>query len=286
MMILEKYKEIISEKSKNLEELGYLLKNEYSSAKPYPYIEIDNFFSDKYLNSVLKEFPDLSNIKKSENYKNQNEIKFANNDYNNFPHKIKLFFDFLNSNYFLNFLQNLTSIKETLVADKELNGGGLHEIKSGGLLKIHTDFNKHPNSNLDRRINVLIYLNKNWKKEYKGFLELWDKEVNVCKKKISPNFNKMIIFSTTDFSNHGHPDPIECPKDISRKSIALYYFSKGRPKEEILDKNIKNRTHFKSRLGYLNEVEVKNEYLKSFLRKFSWYKKMKNFEKKYLRKKK
>ena len=172
------------------------------------------------------------------------------------------------------------------IPDEKLNGGGLHEIKAGGLLKVHTDFNKHPTNNFDRRVNVLIYLNKDWKKEYKGCLELWDKEMKECKQKIFPSFNKMVIFSTTDFSNHGHPDPIDCPSNISRKSIALYYFSAGRPKEEVFDKGKKNRTYFKNRFGFHNEIKEKKEYVKNFLRKFSFYKKMKNFEKKYLRKKK
>lgn len=283
---MDNYKQILSNKIENIEEYGLNLREKYSSEKPFPHIEVDNFFSSDFMNSILDNFPDLSKIKDSENYKNQNEIKFANNDYNNFPEKIKFFFDFLNSNYFINFLQNITSIKEKLIADKELKGGGLHEIKSGGLLKVHTDFNKHPNNNLDRRVNVLIYLNKNWKKEYNGSLELWDKEMQYCKKSILPHFNKMVIFSTTDFSNHGHPDPLICPNDISRKSIALYYFSKGRPKDEISDIHLKNRTQFKNRSGFSNDVENSKEYVKNFFRKYSWYQKIKNFEKKYLRKKK
>jgi len=281
-----KYSKILSKKSQNLNDLALLLKNQYSFADPFPHIQIDNFFSDEYLNSILDEFPDLSNLKNSQNYKNQNEIKFANNDFKNFSEKMKTFFNFLNSEIFLNFLQILTSINEKLIADEELNGGGLHEIKTGGLLKVHTDFSKHATNNFNRRVNVLIYLNKDWKKEYKGCLELWDKEMKECKQKILPSFNKMVIFSTTDFSNHGHPDPIDCPSDISRKSIALYYFSEGRPKEEIFNEDQKNRTYFKNRFGFNNEIKEKKEHIKNFLRKFSLYKKMKNFEKKYLRKKK
>ena len=239
-----KYSKILSKKSENLNELALSLKNQYSLADPFPHTQIDGFFSNEYLDTVLEEFPDLSKLSDSQNYKNQNEIKFANNDFKNFPETIKNFFNFLNSQTFLNFLQTVTSIKEKLIADEQLNGGGLHEIKSGGLLKVHTDFNKHPTNNFDRRVNVLIYLNKNWQEKYKGCLELWDKDMKNCKQKILPSFNKMVIFSTTDFSNHGHPDPIECPTNISRKSIALYYFSKGRPKNEILNEDQKNRTYF------------------------------------------
>ena len=165
--MITKYSEILSKRSQNLNDLALSLKNQYSFADPFPHIQIDNFFSDEYLNSILNEFPDLSSLKNSQDYKNQNEIKFANNDFKNFPEKIKFFFNFLNSETFLNFLQILTSINEKLKSDEELNGGGLHEIKAGGLLKVHTDFNKHPTNNLDRRVNVLIYLNKNWKEKYR-----------------------------------------------------------------------------------------------------------------------
>ena len=105
-----------------------------------------------------------------------------------------------------------------------------------------------------------------------------------CEKKISPSFNTMAIFSTTDFSNHGHPDPLKCPKEMSRKSIALYYFSSGRPKEEIFETHMKNRTYFKNRANIKNDADEKKEFFKNFSRKFKFYQLLKNFEKKYIRK--
>ena len=280
-----KVSDIISENYCHLELFASSQKKKYLSADPFPNIELNDFFNQKFLEKVLKEFPDLENLEKTNKYINNNEIKYANNQYDLFPETIKVFLDFLNSPPFLKFIQNITSIKENLVADKELNGGGLHEIKKGGVLKIHTDFNRHPTLDLDRRVNVLIYLNKNWKDEYGGHLELWDREMRECKKKIVPNFNKIVIFSTNDFSNHGHPNPVTCPNNYSRKSIALYYFSKGRPLEEINKYYLKNKTYFKNRAGYSNDTENKNERFKNFLRGFKFYKSMKNFEKKYLRKK-
>jgi len=280
-----KINDIISRNYQDLETLSRSEKEKYLLAEPFPNIELNNFFDQNFLDKILKEFPDLANLEKSNKYVNKNEVKYANNQYDMFPEIIKVFLDFLNSSIFLKFIQNITSIKENLVADKELNGGGLHEIKKGGVLKIHTDFNRHPTLDLDRRVNVLIYLNKNWKEEYGGHLELWDKDMKECKKKILPNFNKMVIFSTNDFSNHGHPNPVSCPNDHSRKSIALYYFSKGRPLEEINKDYVKNKTYFKDRFGYINETDSNNEKFKNFLRNFKFYKLMKNFEKKYLRKK-
>ena len=277
-------KHILSENFQNLTELALKEKQNYKSAKPFPNIALNNFFNNAFLNKVLDEFPDLSKLNDSENYNAKNEIKFSNKNYKKFSPTIKSFVDFLNSDIFINFLQNLTSIKEKLVADPLLEGGGLHEIKSGGVLKIHTDFNRHPSLDLDRRINVLIYLNKNWKENYGGYLEFWNKNMSKCEKKILPSFNTLAIFSTTDFSNHGHPDPLNCPKEISRKSIALYYFSSGRPKEEILEVHKKNRTYFKSRINVKNDADEKKEPFKNFVRKFKLYQTLKNFEKKYIRK--
>ncbi len=281
-MKLEKF---ISKNFLNLEEFSDSKKKQYLLSEPFPSIILDNFFNEDSLKEVLEEFPNLESLKNSNKYINKNEIKFANNNFDVFPKSIKNFISFLNSEVFINFIQNITSIKEPLKSDTDLNGGGLHEIKKGGVLKIHTDFNRHPSLDLDRRVNVLIYLNKEWKDQYGGHLELWDKEMKECKKKILPIFNRMVIFSTNDFSNHGHPNPVTCPIDSSRKSIALYYFSKGRPLEELNKDHLKNKTYFKNRYGIIDDVDTKNEKFKNILRNLKIYKFLKKLEKKYLRKK-
>ena len=277
------YTHILSENFQNLELVAMKEKMNYLNAKPFPNITLNNFFKDDFLNTILNEFPDLSKSEESQNYNAKNEIKLSNKNYDEFPPTIKSFFDFLNSNIFLTFLQNLTSIKEKLISDPHLEGGGLHEIKRDGVLKIHTDFNRHPFLDLDRRINVLIYLNKNWKNSYGGLLELWNQSMSNCEKKILPSFNTMAIFSTTDFSNHGHPDPLNCPIEMSRKSLALYYFSSDRPGNEILAKHKKNKTYFKSRVGIKNDADENKESFKNFIRSFKFYQFFKDFEKKYIR---
>ena len=278
--------DILSQGFKDLNQVALNERENYKNASPYPHIVFKNIFNHNFLNDVLSQFPNLQSIQDSEKYTNQNEVKLSYNKYENFSYNIKLLFDFLNSKTFLLFLQNITGIKEKLLSDPYLEGGGLHEIKKGGVLKVHTDFNRHPFFNLDRRINVLIYLNKEWEKSYGGDLELWDKKMERCIKKIAPVFNKMVIFSTTDFSNHGHPDPLACPNNISRKSLALYYFSFGRPKEEVINKNMKNMTLFKSRVGFSNDANENKEYIKNYLRSFKVYQFFKKFEKKYIRSKK
>lgn len=232
------------------------LKNteKYQNALPFPNIHFENFFDEDTLDSVLEEFPDLS----QENVRSFNEprqIKYGAKGESLFRDNTRSFMHFLNSEPFLYFLQALTGIEEILVSDPYFSGGGQQEIKRGGLLKIHADFNKHPLTGLDRRLNVLIYLNKDWKPEYGGNFELWDSDMKGCVKSIPPSFNTMAIFSTSDYSYHGHPDPLTCPEENSRKSLALYYYSNGRPQEEINHDLESHSTLFRARHGHENELE-------------------------------
>ena len=139
---------------------------------------------------------------------------------------------YFNSRPFILFLENLTGIKD-LIADVDFEGGGIHKIKNGGRLELHSDYNKHPNKDIWRRINLLLYLTPNW--NYNGHLDLYEKEPLVKVKSILPTFNRAVIFNTTDDSIHGHPIPLICPDEVSRYSFALYYFSKDRPEHEKSD---------------------------------------------------
>ena len=139
---------------------------------------------------------------------------------------------YFNSRPFLLFLENLTGIKD-LIADVDFEGGGIHKIKNGGRLELHSDYNKHPNKDIWRRINLLLYLTPNW--NYNGHLDLYEKDPLVKVKSILRTFNRAVIFNTTDDSIHGHPTPLVCPEEVSRYSFALYYFTKDRPEHEKSD---------------------------------------------------
>ena len=124
----------------------------------------------------------------------------------------------------LRFLEGITNM-QGLLPDPYFAGGGFHEISSGGLLGIHADFRVNEGLQLIRRVNVLIYLNKNWQDAYGGKLELWDKSMQNKVKEVAPLFNRCVIFNTDADSFHGHPEPLTTPPDITRKSIALYYYT-------------------------------------------------------------
>jgi hypothetical protein len=204
---------------------------EYLAAKPFPHIVFDNFFDPRLLDLILEEFPKPGQIK-WQSFDNAQEVKLASATEASFGPVTRLLFYHLNSMTFLDFLSRVTGI-ENLIADPGFEGGGLHQIVPGGKLGVHADFNRHRRYGLDRRLNLLLYLNKNWKEEYGGELELWDRDMTAKQAGVLPLFNRVMVFGTTDFTYHGHPEALRCPEGMTRKSMALYYFSNGRPAEEV-----------------------------------------------------
>ena len=235
-----------------MRDVAVSMRDIYAGASPFPHAVLDGLFDEKLLCAIAGEFPgphDVEWIK----YKNQKEVKLASGRDEHFGPLTRIMLYHLNSAPFLEFLSSITGI-DNLIADSFLEGGGMHQIERGGKLSIHADFNKHPHNNLDRRLNVLLYLNKDWKDEYGGHLELWDREMASCVKKIAPQLNRMLIFSTTDFSYHGHPDELKCPYGMTRKSLALYYYTNSRPREEVTSVH---STLFQTRPGEVFRPDAK-----------------------------
>lgn len=147
----------------------------------------------------------------------------------------------LNSHHFIESLERLTGISN-LKADPTLQGGGLHLTKKGGFLNIHADFTAHPiQRSWQRQVNLLLYFNQNWTESYEGHLELWSRDMKNCVRKISPVLNKCVIFNTDSDSFHGVPEPLNCPPEITRNSLALYYYTETGTKAKLRATNYKAR---------------------------------------------
>jgi hypothetical protein len=226
----------------------------YRTAHPFPYIYFDDFLPVEAVEAALRDYPQPKEVSWTK-FNNAQEKKLAFDAVEKLAASQRDILYFLNSRPMLQFLEILTGIKG-VIPDPYFEGGGLHQIVPGGKLAVHADFNKHPRLNLDRRINVLIYLNKDWKEEYGGHFELWNRDMTQAEAKILPVFNRCAIFSTTSWSFHGHPTPLTCPPDRTRKSIATYYYTNGRPEEEVTDAH---STLFQARPGEVLELTEEKE---------------------------
>lgn len=200
------------------------LAERYQAAHPFPHIQLTNFLDDRAARSLAGQFPRPSSDAWIQ-YKHFNENKSGLTQRELFPEGLRTLVDELNSPQFLEWLSQLTGISD-LIADPALEGGGLHQSGRGGFLNLHTDFTMHHrHRDWRRRINLILYLNPEWHEEWGGAIELWDAEMRKCCTSVPPLLNHAVIFSTVDDSYHGFPEKLRCPEGVSRKSLALYYYT-------------------------------------------------------------
>ena len=227
-------------------EQGKKLNFNYTKSKPFPNIVVDNFIDNTVAMQCFKE------LKETDYWVTED----TSNAYMA-PHQVSKWFtpwdadsikqlqyvtptvhntiQYFNSKLFLSYLEDLTGI-QGLMGDPGFSGGGAHKIRTGGKLSLHVDFNIHSETKRFRVLNLLLYLNPQWEKEWEGALELWDLDNKKLSDKIYPIFNRAVIFTLSDKSVHGHPVPLKTPEGIERYSLALYYYIEE-PNQEYYERN-------------------------------------------------
>ena len=206
------------------------LRREYEQARPFPHVVVDGLFPEATLDRIAAEFPAADEIP-WQRFDNPTERKLGYRHTTPLAAGLREFMWWMNSAAVLEFVEALTGI-DGLVPDPYFGGAGPHQILPGGFLKVHADFNWHPKLRLDRRLNLIVYLNRDWREEWGGHIELWNEDVTRCERRVLPLFNRTIVFATTDTSFHGHPQPLACPPERARRSVSFYYYTNGRPAAE------------------------------------------------------
>lgn len=222
----------------------------YLRAEPFPHAVLDDFIDTPLLAQLLAEYPPPEaplNWRRLVTHFEDGSItqinKLGFSDLTLIGPALRQIFLEMNSAPFLRFLEKLTGIKG-LLPDAHLVGGGLQQSMPGAILKIHADFAHHPETWLDRRVNVLLFLNEGWRDEYGGNLELWTSDMSRCARSVTPIARRCVIFNTSPTSFHGVPTPLACPDGLTRKSVVLYYYTNGRPESEVF---ADNQTNFQRR---------------------------------------
>lgn len=229
----------------NYDKFEALSKNSnYLNAFPFPFIFFDDLFDNGKLDQVNTEIEngefkkDIRNIS-GEEIKTRSDFK----NIEDIPQNMFEVFSVLNGGRFLECLSNLTSI-DGLISDPYFHGGGVNMINKSGTLAIHVDGTTHKKMNLKRRLNAILFMNKDWDDEWGGHHEQWvpkHKEIDClskeqeweCVRLIRPKFNRLMIFTTNDYSWHGHTKPLELPQGHSRKSMITYYYTVDRPASDL-----------------------------------------------------
>lgn len=247
------FKDGLSMDYKKAREAGEQLAPTYCFAEPFPHIVLDNFLPEAVIRMALEHFPKqqlASDTVFEMGYAGLHKRQILPEDCDDDARRL---FHFFNSQPMLEFLEGLSSI-QGLIPDPYFMGGGYHETTRGGKLGIHADFRINEKLHLHRRMNVIIYLNEEWKDEYGGHLELWDRKMTKKMESVSPIFNRCVIFNTDADSYHGHPDPLTTPDGVARRSIALYYYTAS---QEIYKEVPNNGTVYQARPS--DDASIKRE---------------------------
>lgn len=214
-------------------------RNTYARAEPFPHIKIDKLIPPAVLHELHLEIPESSQFRRGCAFKTcfmQRGVQYLKSTMNEearMGHMTRMVFAFFKSSTWISFLENLSGIKG-IIPDPHFRGSGVYVTGPGGHLQIHANFNRYEALGLRRRLNLFLFLNYDWPEYFGGHLELWNRNMTACRQRILPSFGRIVIFSSTDFSYHGHPAPLAAPQGRMRRSLALSYFTNGCPQKECV----------------------------------------------------
>ena len=235
----------------------------FCSNEPFEHIVIDGLFNEQLLSLVEEEFPS-NGANGLKNVSGKHESTYRSKAAADLGPAGQVYFNLVNGNAFVSYLSAITGIPN-MIADHTLLGGGLHETRRGGWFAVHRDFNFHHETMLTKALVLLTYLNRDWKPEYCGALELWDGERNQRIKKVEPVFGRSILFRHSDRSFHGHPTPLAPPPGRTRRSLASYYYMNDQAKyrrfswqgsQFLADLHIRRQSFFNRKRHQLTELRA------------------------------
>jgi hypothetical protein len=225
----------------SLESRVDVLAAQFRDARPYPHLVLDRLLMPAVARDLEAAFPATVGDSWT-HYRHYNNNTLGLTDADTFPPLVRRVVDELNSSRFTAMLSRITGFPR-LLADDMLEGGGLHMTEAGGFLNLHADFtNHHYHRNWQRRCNLILFLNSDWKDEWGGALELWERDLSACRVKVPVRNNTAVLFETARDTFHGYPDRLTCPPGTARRSLALYYYT-------VEPKVLAHSTYYRARPG-------------------------------------
>lgn len=194
---------------------------DYSHGSPVPWIAFDDFLPVPVLSAVQQEIEQIPEHVWSVFNRNGSFMKECNNL--KYAAYIRMLTLYLLSSEFISWLENLTGLKR-LIGDPHLIGAGLVRCATGHNLKLHTDFNWNEQLRLNRALSLILYVSREWDQAWGGDLEFWKFDLSECVHRVAPLPNRLLIWHYDERLWHGHPNPINCPPNVTRDGLRLFYF--------------------------------------------------------------
>lgn len=195
----------------------------YRANQPFPHLAFEDFLRPEVAGEVAEVFPTETDSHWIR-YRHVNENKASTDRWDDFPPVVAAVIREMNSPRFVALLGRLTGI-QGLMADPDIEGGGMHQAWTGGFLNVHSDFTMHRQKpTWRRRCNLILYFNEGWDQNWGGTLQLWDSDMKNVMGTVPCLINHAVLFNTPN-ALHGFPEPLTCPENQSRKSLQWYYYT-------------------------------------------------------------
>jgi|TARA_B100001093_G_scaffold371112_1_gene356078 hypothetical protein len=199
----------------------YELQKTYRSHPSYSLLTLEDFVPKHIVSAMAKELDNVP-LEDCKHFTRAGSCMYEYNDVTKTPVQDAVI-DALHSSTFIKWLQEVTDTVD-LIPDPHLIGAGYVKSLTGDSLKVHCDFNWNEQIRLHRMLSLVIYLNDDWKEEWGGQLQFYDRERQTVHSKVPVGNGNAVIWSYDNFAFHGYPDPMTNPKNTSRKALRLFYY--------------------------------------------------------------
>ena len=204
------------------------LKQSFDKALPIPHIIIDNFLPDNVFKDLcddIKNYPPEKWIVKNLGI---SSVRKEARDFTESP-VVNQILTNLTAHSFVTWMGKITA-NASIIPDPHHLGAGLTSTPSGTNLGLHVDFNWNDMLKLNRKFNLILYVNEYWEDDWNGYLEFWNKESTECLYTVRPSPNRLIFWEYEQDLIHGFTKPINCPPEVERQNLmTIYYTSNSTP---------------------------------------------------------
>src|SRR5882762_8303899 len=220
----ETFVELICQRlERNSEELRKRF-SQQNGATHARYLVVDDLLPRDLAIDIYNSFPKKEQMRRASTFR---EAKYTFKQLDEIPTLLKDITFAIQSPRVVSLIEKITKIPRQR-PDPSLYAGGLSLMAKGDFLNPHIDNSHDVERKSYRTLNLLYYVTPDWKLEYGGNLELWDKKVE--KAVVIPSLFDRLVVMQTNLSAWHSVSPVVF--DGQRCCVSNYYFSEVSPEDK------------------------------------------------------